>query len=75
MSTKPVRVFDDPLLKPDLDERLYSLSGDGLEFFKSQTGIEEELALKQHILAIQKEAYAVSAALCCSAPNQLLKVE
>lgn len=31
-----------------------------LEFFRKMTGIEDEDALKTHILAIQREAYAVS---------------
>ena len=43
-----------------LDETLYKIDDHALEFMKSQTGIEDAEELKQHILAVQAEAYAVS---------------
>ncbi|KAI0771026.1 hypothetical protein BD413DRAFT_613545 [Trametes elegans] len=43
----------------ELDEQLYALAGAELAFMRAQTGIEDEEALKRHILAVQKEAYAV----------------
>ncbi|KAH9840205.1 uncharacterized protein C8Q71DRAFT_703050 [Rhodofomes roseus] len=42
-----------------LDESLYSLDEEESAFFKSQTGIEDDEALKSHILRVQKEAYEV----------------
>ena len=44
---------------PPLDEKNYDLKDEAVAFFKSQTGIEEDEALKQHILAVQAKAYAV----------------
>jgi hypothetical protein len=43
-----------------LDESLYSPAADELAFFKSLTGIEDDGALKNHILAVQAEAFAVN---------------
>ena len=43
-----------------LDENLYKIDDHALEFMKSQTGIQDTEELKQHILAVQAEAYAVS---------------
>ena len=45
---------------PALDERLYSLNSDELEFFLAETSIESESALKTHILDLQAKAYKVS---------------
>ncbi|KAI0823141.1 hypothetical protein BC628DRAFT_1316638 [Trametes gibbosa] len=42
-----------------LDEKLYSLEGEELEFMKEQTGIEDENELKRHIIAVAKDAFAV----------------
>jgi hypothetical protein len=42
-----------------LDESLYSLTAEESAFFKSQTGIEDDDELKEHILAIQAKAYKV----------------
>lgn len=42
------------------DEALYSLEGEELDFMRTQTGIEDEDELKTHIIAITREAYAVS---------------
>ncbi|KAM6503843.1 hypothetical protein JOM56_000786 [Amanita muscaria] len=44
---------------PPLDESLYSLDEEELAFFKSQTGIDDEAELKEHVLAIQAKAYKV----------------
>ena len=42
-----------------LDETLYTLDEQEAAFFKSQTGIDDDEELKQHILRSQKEAYEV----------------
>lgn len=42
-----------------LDKTLYTLGEEEIAFFKSQTGIDDEEELKQHILRLQKEAYEV----------------
>lgn len=46
--------------KKPLDESLYALEAEELQFFKSWTGIDDDEALKRHILKIQKEAYEVA---------------
>ena len=51
--------LDKPLPNP-LDESLYALDGQALEFMKTQTGIEDAEELKKHIINVQTEAYAVS---------------
>ncbi len=43
-----------------LYENLYKLDEEGLAFMKTQTGIEDEEELKNHIIAVQAEAYEVS---------------
>ncbi|KAF8481384.1 hypothetical protein JB92DRAFT_2765634 [Gautieria morchelliformis] len=42
-----------------LDPSLYHLDEDQLAFFKIQTGIQDEHELRNHILEVQAEAYAV----------------
>ncbi|THH07312.1 hypothetical protein EW146_g9357 [Bondarzewia mesenterica] len=42
-----------------LDESLYALSEEEAAFFKSQTGIQDDATLKEHICAVQAEAFAV----------------
>jgi len=42
-----------------LDAELYALGEDELAFFKTQTGIIDEEELKEHIIKVQTEAYAV----------------
>ena len=54
-----VSKFVNPLTKPPLDDKLYSLSPLALDFFKSQTGIDNEDALREHILTVQRRAYEV----------------
>jgi len=48
----------DNLTKP-LEEGFYALSADEFAFYKAQTGIEDERAMKDHIIAVQKQAYEV----------------
>lgn len=43
-----------------LDPTLYELAEDETAFFKAQTGIQDDAALKNHILTIQEEAYKVN---------------
>ena len=42
-----------------LDPSLYKLGDEEAAFFKQSTGIQDSEKLKQHILQVQKEAYAV----------------
>ena len=42
-----------------LDPSLYRLGDEEAAFFKESTGIQDNEELKQHILQVQKEAYAV----------------
>ncbi|KAH9858784.1 hypothetical protein C2E23DRAFT_864612 [Lenzites betulinus] len=42
-----------------LDESLYSIDDEALDFMKAQTGIEDPEELKKHIMAVQAEAYAI----------------
>ena len=46
-------------LKVSIDPSVYALNGNELAFFKTQTGIQNEDELRDHILAVQAEAYAV----------------
>ena len=43
----------------DLDDSLYQLDEDELEFLSSQTGIKDPIELKRHVVNVQREAYAV----------------
>ena len=47
-----------------LDPSLYKLGDEEAAFFKQTTGIKDSDELKQHILQVQKEAYAVRAVTC-----------
>ncbi len=40
-----------------LDTSLYTLTEDEAAFFKVETGIQDDVQLKNHILFIQEEAY------------------
>lgn len=42
-----------------LDETLYNIDDQALEFMRAQTGIQDAEELKRHILAVQAEAYTV----------------
>ncbi|KAG2107084.1 hypothetical protein BD769DRAFT_1366345 [Suillus cothurnatus] len=56
----------EPLVKPvippfPLDDSLYDcLDPEEIAFFRRQTGIQDEVALKTHIIDVQKEAYKVA---------------
>ncbi|KAG0699317.1 hypothetical protein DFH29DRAFT_983577 [Suillus ampliporus] len=55
----------EPLVKPTippfpLDDSLYFLEAEEIAFFKRQTNILDEVALKTHIIDVQKEAYKVA---------------
>ena len=47
---------------PPLDDTLYKIDDQALQFMREQTGIQDEEALKKHILSVQAEAYAVGPA-------------
>ncbi|KAH7920280.1 hypothetical protein BV22DRAFT_1040003 [Leucogyrophana mollusca] len=53
-----------PAYRPTLDESLYYLDAEALAFFKSLTGIDDDVALKEHILAVQAKAYAFAPYPC-----------
>lgn len=44
----------------------YSLQLDEIAFFKQESGITDDQALKEHILKVQRDAYAVSSMLNCA---------
>lgn len=46
---------------PPLEPSLYALSTESLAFFKSTTGIGDDDELKEHIMNVQAQAYAVCA--------------
>ncbi|KAG1870614.1 hypothetical protein DFJ58DRAFT_19540 [Suillus subalutaceus] len=59
----------EPLVKPinppfPLDDSLYCLDSEEIAFFRRQTGIQDEVALKTHIIDVQKEAYKVAPYAC-----------
>ncbi|KAG2055200.1 hypothetical protein BDR06DRAFT_1020442 [Suillus hirtellus] len=49
---------------PTVDTSLYSLSSEQAEFFKAQTGINDDEDLKRHILEVQAKAYKVAPYPC-----------
>ena len=51
--------FDQQVHKHPLDPAFYSLTEEEVGFYKAQTGIQDDDALKEHILAVQKDAYEV----------------
>lgn len=42
-----------------LDGAFYSLTSQELDFFKAQTGIQDESALKEHLMKVQSDAWEV----------------
>ncbi|KAG1733630.1 uncharacterized protein EDB91DRAFT_1148518 [Suillus paluster] len=59
----------EPLVKPvnppfPLDDSLYCLEAEEISFFKRQTNIQDEQALKTHIIDVQKAAYKVAPYAC-----------
>ncbi|KAI0806960.1 hypothetical protein C8Q74DRAFT_1225223 [Fomes fomentarius] len=53
---RPAAVFS-RILSLEGSEEFLDLNKEQLEFFRKTTGIEDEVALKTHIVAIQREAY------------------
>jgi hypothetical protein len=51
------RYYADPATRPKIDPSVYSLQPDELAFFQHLTGIQDEQALKEHILSVQAKAY------------------
>ncbi|KAF9071887.1 hypothetical protein BDP27DRAFT_1218444 [Rhodocollybia butyracea] len=45
--------------KMSLEEQFYNLDVEEHEFFKRETGIEDEEELKKHIIAVQTKAYSI----------------
>jgi hypothetical protein len=43
-----------------LDDSFYNPDPEALAFFKKETGIDDDEALKQHVLKVQREAFSVS---------------
>ncbi|CCM06622.1 uncharacterized protein FIBRA_08902 [Fibroporia radiculosa] len=56
---KPIPTLDDP-------DKYYALDDDEITFFKSQTGINDDAALKSHILHVQAQAYEVCTRILAS---------
>ena len=51
---------DIPEVRVSLDSSLYSPTPEEVAFLKSQTRIRDDEELKQHIIAVQREAWNVS---------------
>ncbi|TFY63125.1 hypothetical protein EVJ58_g3435 [Rhodofomes roseus] len=62
MSTPSVIERQRPL--SDLDESYYRLDGEELAFFRQQTGLHDDEALKLHIMKVQKDAYQTKPYTC-----------
>ena len=43
-----------------LDDKLYRLDAEEVAFYKGKTGIQDDLALREHIIKVQQDAYQVS---------------
>ena len=56
---------ENPLANLSLDASFYKPSAQEVEFFKNQTGIQEDEELKDHIITVQKEAWAVGSSYFC----------
>ena len=56
-------VYDDPSNTPALNPKLGDSAGiddDDLAFLRDATGLQDNEKLKEHVLAVQKKAYAAS---------------
>jgi hypothetical protein len=53
-------------LPEELDPSLYTLSKDEADFFKQLTKIDDDEKLKEHIFAVQREAFEASTMSCTS---------
>ena len=51
--------FGHEALNLPLNEDFYDLGKDEIAFYKALTGITSDEELKQHIIAVQRDAYAV----------------
>ena len=51
----------------DLDPSLYKLTDEEADFVCNQTGIKDPVELQDHLLQVQREAYAVSSRFICHA--------
>ena len=63
----PVYGNDDapePYKNLTLDPSLYEPTPEAVDFFKKVTGISDDDELKQHVLAVQKEAWEVRSQVC-----------
>ncbi|EJD05483.1 uncharacterized protein FOMMEDRAFT_17776 [Fomitiporia mediterranea MF3/22] len=67
MSNADSRASEPELPTYVLDPNLYDPTREEIDFLKSQTGITDEEELKQHVLAVQKEAWAVFTYRCIQA--------
>ena len=54
----------------NVDDKYYDLDESDFQFWSSQTGLADPAALKEHILTVQKEAYAVRTHPGSSIPAQ-----
>ncbi len=61
MAAQDIIAPANPAQLHSLDESLYSIDSDGeaFEFMKAQTGIQDPDELRNHILAVQADAYSV----------------
>lgn len=48
------------------DERFYNLGHEEVEYLKAQTRIQDDDALKAHVLQVQQKAYEVLSGHVCS---------
>ncbi|KAJ8521109.1 hypothetical protein ONZ45_g2145 [Pleurotus djamor] len=59
MAQTSIPVYGDINRSPPLDNTLYSIGEEGAIFLKTWTGIQDDDALKSHIVAAQAKAYSV----------------
>ncbi|KZT67007.1 hypothetical protein DAEQUDRAFT_813157 [Daedalea quercina L-15889] len=64
MSPNPEMAKLHAAIAAPLDDKLYHLDPDEVAFYKQKTGIDDEAALKEHIVQIQREAYQVFPYIC-----------
>ena len=58
--------FDKQVVKHPLNSEFYRLTDEEVAFHKAQTGIRDDDELKEHILAVQRDAYEVPSSLRAS---------
>lgn len=59
------------LIKPSVDERFYNLGSEEVQYLKGQTGIEDDDALRAHVMEIQQKAYEVGTIWLCPQPDSI----